>query len=228
MKSRIKKQEELKQADGLFTKSKALLFVDFSGINTSRVRDLRTAIQSAGGSLMVVKKRLLNVLFKEKGAGYDAKQFNGSVGTIFSENTYEETSAPVYKFFSSLTETETKKKADNLKKILGAYDVLSGQGIPAETLLAIGQLPSRDVLLANVLRAIAAPLQALMYLLSQKAKSAPALKSENTVRPEEEKQGNEENKQDEKAVEAVVDGVAQPEGRLSAQEVEVPTQTVEQ
>jgi ribosomal protein L10 len=34
----------------------------------------------------------------------------------------------------------------------------------------IGQLPSREVLLSQVLGTIAAPLQALLYLLEQKSK----------------------------------------------------------
>ena len=191
MKSRQQKQEELKKASALLGKSKSLLFLDFSGIGTAQLRELRRVVQGLGGALVIVKKRLLNVLFKEKHIEYDARQFKGSVGTVFAEGSHEDASGPVYKFFVGLPETEAVKKADYAKKILGGYDVHNKQIIDAATVVAIGQLPSREVLLSQVLGAITAPIRALMYLLSQKvAQSGGGVPS---VAVEESKLGQNEN-----------------------------------
>jgi len=55
-------------------------------------------------------------------------------------------------------------------EVLGGVDVKEKTEIPRETIIKIGTLPPRDVLIAQVVGSIAAPLRGLMYVLSEKAK----------------------------------------------------------
>ena len=169
MKTKLQKQTELDKASKLLGESASLVFVDFSGINTSSLRELRKTMSSLGGTVSVVKKRLLKVLFKEKGIDLDTTKLEGPVASVFAKGTIEEVSAPIYKFFAGLAETETKKKADNVKRILGGLDCSSKAEVEAATILMIGQLPPREALLGQLFSVIAGPLRAFMYVLKQKS-----------------------------------------------------------
>src|SRR5260221_8926639 len=135
MKTRIQKEEELKEAKTLLGKSKVLVLADFSKITAEDLRQLRREMKAAKANLLVIKKRLLNVLFKEAGVDYDARQFTGSVGAIFSENSLENVSGPIFKFFSALGGTDKDAKAVAIKKILGGDNFATKEVINSETLL---------------------------------------------------------------------------------------------
>lgn len=168
MKTKAQKQEDLKIAGELLRKSKIMVFADFGKVSAEGMRALRKIVKENGGELKVVKKRLLGVLFKEKGIDYDVRQFEGSVGTIFSGNGLDKIGGPIFKFFTSLG-ADVKSRAESVKKMLGAYDLETKMGVPQETVLMISQLPPREVLLGRLLGMFAAPMSQLMYTLEQKA-----------------------------------------------------------
>ena len=66
---------------------------------------------------------------------------------------------PIYKFFK-----EFEKKGF---KILGLYDLLEKKFSDAETVKMIGQLPPKEILLAQLVGTIAAPIRTLMYVLQE-------------------------------------------------------------
>jgi len=169
MKSKVQKQEEIKKAGELFDKSKILLFIDFAKVTAEDLRRLRRELKSVGAKMFVLKKRLLNVLFKEKGINYDVRNLAGSVGAIFSENGIEEASASVYKFFSTL-HVGKEAKAEAVKKILGGFDVKEKSPIASGTIVMIGQLPPREVLLAQLLGVLVSPIRSLLYIMQEKSK----------------------------------------------------------
>ncbi len=168
MKTRKQKEADLKAAGDLMAKSQTLVFTDFGSVASKEMQNLRRAVRAAGGEFKVVKKRLLGVLFKEKGIDYDVRQFDGSVGTVFAEKGLDTIGAPIYKFFHGLG-ADTKAKAESVKKILGAYDLEAKAGVPRETVMMIAQLPSREVLLSQLLGMLSAPMSQLMYTLQQKS-----------------------------------------------------------
>jgi large subunit ribosomal protein L10 len=168
MKTKVQKQEDVKAAGELMAKSQTLLFTDFAKVTSEDMRKLRRAVKEAGGELKVVKKRLMGVLFKEKGIDYDMRQFDGPVGTIFAEKGLDTIGGPVYKFFQGLG-ADAKAKEESAKKILGAYDLTAHAGVPRETVMMIAKLPPREVLLGQLLGMFAAPMSQLMYTLQTKS-----------------------------------------------------------
>jgi large subunit ribosomal protein L10 len=171
MKSKSQKQEELKKAKELLGKSNIIVFTDFTKISAENLRKLRSELKKAGANFLVIKKRLLNILFKERGIDFDVKQFKLSVGTLFSESDAEKVSGPVYKFFAALEVPEGSAKDLWIKHILGGYDLKNKVAIDASRLVFIGKLPPREILLAQLLGMLAAPIKSLLYVLDQKAKS---------------------------------------------------------
>ncbi|MBI2033529.1 MAG: 50S ribosomal protein L10 [Candidatus Liptonbacteria bacterium] len=163
MKSKSQKQEELKKGKELFDKSQLLVFTDFNNVKNEDIRRLRSELKKLGAQFLVIKKRLLNILLKEKGIDFDVRKFKVSMGTIFSSAGIEEIGAPIFKFFKELNLEK--------EKILGGYDIKSKSIIEPVKILTIGQLPSREVLLSQLLGMIAAPIKSLLYLMDQKAKT---------------------------------------------------------
>jgi ribosomal protein L10 len=170
MKTKSQKTAELKEAEGLLKKSDALVFVDFNKVTSEELRHLRREVAAAGASMLVLKKRLLNVLFKEKGVDMDARQFKSALGTVFSKTGLEAVSGAVYKFFNSLGGTDKELKAAAMKKILGGYNLAKKEFADAKLITFYGQLPPREVALGGVLGMFVTPLRAFMHILNEKSK----------------------------------------------------------
>jgi large subunit ribosomal protein L10 len=170
MKTRAQKEEELANARALFDKSQALIFADFTKITAENLRKLRQELKKADANFLVIKKRILGILLKEKGIDVDLKQFKTSVGTIFSEADSEHIAGPAFKFFSGMEVPEGAAKDVWIKKILAGYDISGKTSMNAEQIIYIGKLPPREVVLAQLLGMLAAPIRSFMYILDQKSK----------------------------------------------------------
>lgn len=180
MKTKAQKTEELKKAKALLDKSHALIFADFTRITAEDVRKFRNELKKAGANLLIIKKRLLALLLKEQGIDVDLKKFKMSIGTIFSEKETELVAGPAFKFFSGLEVPEGGDKNLWVNHLLGGYDVKGRMPVDAAQLVFIGRLPPREVLLAQLLGILSAPIRSFLYLLDQKAKVQPAAKVELT------------------------------------------------
>lgn len=171
MKTKVQKGEELKRAKTLLDKSQALIFADFTKIKAEEVRKFRTELKKVGANLLVIKKRLLALLLKEQGIDVDLKKFKISIGTIFGEKGTDFVAGPAFKFFSGLEVPEGGDKNMWVGHLLGGYDMKEKVPVDAARIVFIGKLPPREILLAQLLGMIAAPIKSLLYLLDQKAKS---------------------------------------------------------
>jgi large subunit ribosomal protein L10 len=189
MKTRAQKEQELANARALFDKSQALIFADFTKITAENLRKLRMELNKADANFLVIKKRILGILLKEKGIDVDLKQFKTSVGTIFSEVDSEHIAGPAFKFFSGMEVPEGAAKDVWIKKILAGYNIVGKAPMNAEEIIYIGKLPPREVVLAQLLGMLAAPIRSFLYVLSEKSKmgggSAPTEASSEPATPSE-------------------------------------------
>jgi len=176
MKTKTQKQADVKEAKTQLAKSKALLFADFANMSAEQIRKLRREMRASGASFAVIKKRLLNVMFKEEGIDYDARNLEGSVGTIFAEGAIDTVSGPLYRTLQNFG-TDAKTREASVKRILGAYDLEAKAPIEPEMVIRIGTLPPREVLLAQFLGMLAAPVRSFLYVLDQKSKQTVEAKA---------------------------------------------------
>lgn len=163
MKSKSKKQEELKIAGELLEKSEGALFVDISGIRTADLLNLRRELRRDGCRLRVVKSRLLSLAMKGRGVVFDSRVFKTPIATVFAANL-ERAAGVVFRFFKA---REQGRKSD-LKKIAGGYDFVRKLPLSANEVLTLGQLPPREAALEQLAAMIATPLRSLLYLLKEK------------------------------------------------------------
>lgn len=170
MKTKTQKGEELKRGRELLEKSKFLVFMDFTNVSTEALRKLRQEIKDSGADFLVIKKRLLNLLLKEKGSDFDVRRFGFSVGTIFSPTEIEKGSNSAYKFFSTLEVPDDAEKNFWVSHILGGYDFGKKAFVEAEEIVRLGKLPPREIMLAQLLGTFIAPIRSFLYLLNEKSK----------------------------------------------------------
>lgn len=164
MKTKAQKEEELKEGGAMLDASTAVLFFDFASVGTADLRNLRRELKRSGNPMLVMKKRLVELLLKRKGIELPEK-WKTQVATVFVSNI-EEASASVYKFFKEL---EKEKKVSGVK-ILGGYDVKNNVFLTKNVVTSIGMLPPREALLGQLLYMIAAPIRSFLYVLDQKSK----------------------------------------------------------
>ncbi len=166
MKTKIQKQEELKKGEKFLKDSQGLVIFDISKISTSSLTKLRAELRKIGAPLLVMKKRLLGILLKKEGVEFQPNQYKVSAGTVFSPNL-EDGARIVYKF---LKEREAAEKTADLNKLIGGVDLKKKSFIGFEQIKLIGALPSREILLSQLMGAISSPLRALLYVLDERAK----------------------------------------------------------
>lgn len=167
--TKAKKTEILEGGKEALEQAHILLFTDFAGTKVSELRDLRKLLKEVNAKFKVIKKRLLKIALKEKGVDFDPLKFEGQVGTIFSSGEISEIIQPVYKF---------SKEHPNLK-LIGGLNIETKEEVPFETIKMIGSLPSREILLSQLVGAMTAPLRGLMYILQEKGRSNQSLDISN-------------------------------------------------
>ncbi len=163
MKTRQQKARQIEEGDKLLKENKSLVFIDFSGAGVEDLKSLRRILKGFGAKLKVIKKKLLRIIFEREKIDFNPEQFELQAGTIFTDKDVSEIAAPVYKFSKGV-----EKKGF---KILGAYDMSAKNFIDAETIIKIGQLPAREVLLSQLVRVLSAPMRMLAYVLSLGSKA---------------------------------------------------------
>lgn len=155
----------------LIQKSKALVFADFTGVPTGELRRLKTELKKAGANFKVIKKRLLKLALKDVGVEMDPMQFDAQVGTVFAPDEMPSVAAAIYKFSKEMA------KAKKDFKILGAYNLEEKSFLDADQFTVIAKLPSREVLLAQLVGVMSSPLRAFMYIVNELSKKSQTVES---------------------------------------------------
>jgi large subunit ribosomal protein L10 len=156
MLTRKQKDEVIAEGAKKLEGNKALVFFDFSGSKVNKLNEIRKAIRNQGGLVEVIKKKLLRIIFEKAGLDFNPETFPGQAATAFSPGDLQSAAALLVK--------------NKEIKILGGLDIPEKRYLPAEEVIMLGKLPSREVLLAQVVGTIAAPLSSLLYVLKERSK----------------------------------------------------------
>lgn len=138
----------------------SLVITGFNALTVPEMEKLRRSLRENEGTVEVYKKRLLRVLLKEKGIEFDPKDIEGQLGVIFGKGDVSSIAQPAYMF----------SKEKEQFTLAAGIDLAKGEVLSSEMVRAIGSLPPRPVLLAQLLGAFTGPIRACMYLLQERAK----------------------------------------------------------
>ena len=142
--------EEIKKK---ISESKIIVFVDYKGINVAQDTELRAAARKAGADYKVYKNRLLALALKDLGIEGMDTYLNGTTAVAFGYN--DEISAP-----KIMNDFAKKVETFNIK-----VGILDNKIIDDAEVIKLASIPSREVLIATLLRTLNNPVASLARAL---------------------------------------------------------------
>ncbi len=139
--------------------SETVVLADFTGLKVNDLNAFRRSLKALGMSFGVLKKRLLKIVFASEKIEFVPKEFQGQVGAVFSPKNFVETAGVAFEF----------SKGKEAFKILGGFDLKEKKFFDSEYVNKVGQLPSREVLLGQLVGMLTVPMRKFLYVLSQKS-----------------------------------------------------------
>jgi large subunit ribosomal protein L10 len=140
--NRTEKQAIVEELHEKFAASKVVIVTDYKGLDVTALNSLRRKLRDAEVEYKVVKNTLLTRAADSTDAALIADSFKGPSAVALS---YEDPVAPAKVL------TDFAKENDNLEIKIGVMD---GKVMDAAGIQALSSLPSREVLLAQVLSAM--------------------------------------------------------------------------
>ena len=137
-------------------KSNSVVLVDYKGINVEDVTELRKRFREAGVDYKVYKNTLFKRAASELGVESLHEYLQGTVSVAFGYNDAVAPAKTINQFIKDKPKTPISVKAGYIEgKIMNADDVK-----------ALGDLPSREVLIAMLLGGLQGSIRNLAYALN--------------------------------------------------------------
>lgn len=152
--TREQKEKILNDYVEKFAKSQALILTDYRGMKVADLARIRTQLRESGNAFMVVKNTLAQIALARAGRPVPTELLAGpvAIGLCFTDI------ASVSKVLNSVAQ-ETK-----VLTIKGA--ILGNTVIDAEQAQALASMPSREVLLSQVIGTLQSPIAGLLNVLA--------------------------------------------------------------
>ena len=132
------------------------VLVSYVGITVDADTKLRKSLREAGCEYKVIKNTLLSLAFKEVGIDMPEENLKGSTALAISKDDY----VSAAKILSEYAEN------DKSKTFAVKAGFIDGAAVGAADVSALAKLPSKEVLVAQVLGSFNAPIQGFTNVLS--------------------------------------------------------------
>ncbi|HEX2377190.1 MAG TPA: 50S ribosomal protein L10 [Gaiellales bacterium] len=139
--------ERIREAD-------SMIVADYRGLSVTQIADVRGALRETGASFAVAKNTLARRAAEEAGKPLLVDLLQGPTAIAFVGDD----AAAAAKKLSEVARTT------RILAVRGA--VLEGRALSAEEVRQLGELPSKDVLRAQVVGAVASPIQGAYNVLA--------------------------------------------------------------
>lgn len=164
--------EEIKEK---ISKADSIVLVDYRGLNVDEVTELRNKYREANVDYKVYKNTLMRFAFKDSGLEEFNKYLAGPSAIAFG---YEDPVSP------AKISNDFAKDHKSLEIKAGIVD---GKVVDLEGVKALAELPSREVLIAQVLGGLNAPISGFANVLNGNIRNL--VYALNAVREKQEAQG---------------------------------------
>lgn len=149
------KQEEVSKLAEKMKEAKLILLTDYRGINVSDVTNIRSKLRAINAEYSVIKNNITKRALAEcKIEGLD-EFLEGPTAVIIGKENYLEASKVIYSY----------SKDNEFYKIKAG--VIDGKVVPAEEIITLAKLPSREVLLAKLAGSLLGNITKLAIALDQ-------------------------------------------------------------
>lgn len=154
------KQAIVEEIKSKIEKAKTVVFVDYRGITVEADTKMRAEIRKSGSEYKVYKNRLVLRALNELGYTDCEKYLEGTNAVAFG---YDDEIAPAKIVVGAKTE------ASPMEVKFGIYNK---QVVDANAIKALAAIPSREVLVAQLLSMLTAPVRGLAVALNEIAKKS--------------------------------------------------------
>ena len=145
-----------------YKEAQSFVFVDARGLTVEQDTALRTEMRKNGVNYKVVKNTTLNLVFKELGIEGLDEMFKGPTAVAYST---EDMMAPA---------KVSKKFADDFEKLSIKGGIIEGKVATVAEVEALAAVPSKDVLLSQIVYALLFPITKLAMLTKATAEKLEA------------------------------------------------------
>jgi len=152
-----KKEEMIKELEGVVKKSESVVFVNFHGLNVSNETILRRELRDKEVGYKVSRKTLLKRALLGKAEG-EIPELPGEVAVAFSKDPIA-SAREIYNF---------QKTHKGLLSILGG--IFEGKFVGGEKMMELATIPPREVLLSKIAFLLKSPMQRLAVAVGEVAK----------------------------------------------------------
>ncbi len=150
MSMRNERTEAIATLEKEFSGATGIYMTDFTNINVAKITKFRADISQTGGKYLVVKNTLARIALERCGFESLVPYLNGPVGVVITRDDAISPAKVIKEF---------KKKNKNLLPITIAY--VDGSLFNADEASRLADLPSREVLLSQLLSCLSAPMTKL-------------------------------------------------------------------
>jgi large subunit ribosomal protein L10 len=144
------KERTIEQAKEWYSKSSGVVFADYRGLSVKELQNLRRDLRTKGAELHVIKNTLFRIAIGGNTDQIPAGMHNGTTAFAFVFRNEPEVAKSLFDF------------ARTSKKLIIKGGLFSGRALSDKQVQALSELPPREVLIAQVIGAIAAPLTTLI------------------------------------------------------------------
>lgn len=153
--NRHQKETVVSDLKEMFNKSKASFLVQYKGLGVSQLQDLRKRLRNDRAYMKITKARLMKIATQDIHAMESFKgNFKDQVGLVFA---LDEVSVVAKKL------VDFSKEHEALSIVAGFFE---SQVISKDRVTWLASIPSREILLAQVVGTLQAPLARLAYIVS--------------------------------------------------------------
>ena len=153
--SKEKKAEIIDSLQAIFSKCSTGVLTDYRGLSTAEITDLRRKLRASGIDYKVVKNTLAQFAAKRVGMNELAGSFEGPVAIAFGYGEITEPAKVLADYIRTSKSTLSIKGGFSGDRLLTSGDVE-----------ALATLPTREVLIGQVIAGMQSPIVALISVLA--------------------------------------------------------------
>lgn len=151
---KLVKSKMVEEIVSRFKKKPDFVITSYMGASVSELERLRRNLKKISASYFVVKNSILKVVFKELQLTQESEKVDGGVGISLAGDDIASTCKEIVTFAKDVQKF----------KIKGAY--IDGKSFSEEKVKYLASLPPRNVLLAQVVGGVKAPITGFVNTLS--------------------------------------------------------------
>jgi len=144
------KARTIEQTKEWYSKASGVVFTDYRGLKVKEIQALRADLRKKGGELHIVKNTLFRIAAGDDAAKLPADLHNGTTAFTFVFENEPDVAKALLDY------------ARTSKKLVVKGGFFGGKSLTTQEVETLSQLPPRDVLIGQVIGAIAAPLTTLV------------------------------------------------------------------